>query len=61
MPITIIKLKIASKSNKVNPLYKKFMIGQKCPLTIEEWQNKPYKNTNLPLQGSYKLIMVFFS
>jgi len=53
MPLAIVKLKIAFKGNKINPLYKKFMKRQRCLSTIEEWQNEPYENTNLPLLASY--------
>ena len=49
MPVAIVKLKITFEGNKVNPLYNKFMKGLRCLLTIEEWQNEPYENTNLPL------------
>jgi hypothetical protein len=36
MPLAIVKLKIAFKGNKINPLYKKFMKRQRCLSTIEE-------------------------
>jgi hypothetical protein len=39
-------------------LYKKFMKRQRCLPTIEEWQNEPYENTNLPPLASYNC---FFS
>ena len=54
MPITIIKLKIASKSTKVNPLYKKFMIGQKCPL------NDKINPIKIQIYLYRSVIMVFF-